>query len=336
VKKLIGLGIAVAVIIALVTTGTLAYFTDPEESTGNTFTAGTVDISADDENPWAKSYTVADIEPCYTGYITFTVKNVGTSDVVVWKKLVVTAQEGGEHPESELAEDSGDTLNNLASWTFYDLAIVGGTGVKDIILAANEVRVDNVNNCWIKLGTLTSNQHMDVSQSYHLRPETTNWAQGDKMTFTINLLAVQTNAPSPVATSGVATLDNKDALWSPISDGISGTVNYTYVPATKLLSGTFSATGLPDGNYDLIYYSDPWPGTGGLVLGTGTSASAVLPLTAFTGTPVPSGTDWNLPVGVKVWLVPTGAFVPGTPATWPSGWNPTQYLFETNLINLPQ
>lgn len=332
-KKILGLSIAIVLIIGLVAGGTWAYFSDIETTTGNTFSAGTVDIQVDGQNPWTASYTVEDIEPCYTGYITFTVRNVGTSDVVVWKQLVVDDQTGGAHPESELADDPNNDLNNLASWTFYDLRIVG---VKWIIPSANEVRFDNVNTCWIKLGTLTHNELMEVEQSYHLRPETGNWAQGDVITFTINLLAVQTNDPgaSPVATSGVATLENKDTYWSPkTGDGISGTVNYTYAPATKLLSGTFSTAGLA-GNYDLIYYADPWPGTGGCILAANVPMNATN--VAFSGTVAAAG-DANLPVGIKVWLVPTGEFNPGvTPATWPNGWNPTQYLFETNLINLPQ
>ena len=46
-KKIIGLGIAVAVIIALVTTGTFAVFSDTETSSPNTFTAGIIDLVVD-------------------------------------------------------------------------------------------------------------------------------------------------------------------------------------------------------------------------------------------------------------------------------------------------
>ena len=44
-KKYIGLGIAVAVVIGLIASGTWAVFTDTETTTGNTFTAGTIDIA---------------------------------------------------------------------------------------------------------------------------------------------------------------------------------------------------------------------------------------------------------------------------------------------------
>lgn len=334
-KKLLMSIMTIGIAAAMLGAGTFSYFSDTETSKGNTFTAGTVDISVDDENPWEKSYTVENIEPCYTGWITFIVKNVGTSPMVVWKMLSDIVCEGGDHPESEEEEDPNDTINNIASWIFYDLIVKGETIIDD----DQEIRVDNVNNCWIKLGTLGAEESMVVEQSYHLRPETTNWAQGDKMTFIINLLAVQTNAPGPVPTSGTMTLENKDAYWEPITgDGISGTVNYDYDDNADILSGTFTATGLtPDATYDLIYYSDPWPGTGGLVLGTGTAdGTGNILSTIFTGTPVPDPNDMNLPVGVKVWLVPNGEFVPDTPATWPNGWNPDDYLFEMNLINLPQ
>jgi len=328
-KKLLISIIAIGIVATMLGTGTFSYFSDTETSGVNTFTAGTVNIKVGDNDPWTASYTVANIEPSYTGYITFTVNNVGTSPVVVWKQLVVTAQGPGTTPESELAEDPTDTFNNIASWIFYDLY---SSNLGWIIPAANKVRIDNVNNCWIKLGTLNAGESMYVEQSYHLRQETTNWAQGDTMTFTITLQAVQTNAPSPVATSGTMTLENKDAYWSPItSDGISGTVNYNY--AGNILSGTFSAAGIPAGGYDLIYYADPWPGTGGNILASNVATPIIN--AAFSGT-VPSANDANLPVGVKVWLVPHGEFVPGNPAAWPNGWNPSSYLFEMNLINLPQ
>ena len=141
-----------------------------------------------------------------------------------------------------------------------------------------------------------------------------------------------------------------------------GKMNYTlWGPTFK-----FSFEGkklLPDKNYTLIYYADPWPGSGIggslICLGSGkTSApkakgkgkggsghsggnieihgnvdiqtSLPAPYDAnFTATP-PSGA-----VGAKIWLVLSDDVLCPT-ASAPAGmmvnWNPTAYLFEYNLI----
>ncbi len=57
-KKLIGLGVAVAVIIALVTTGTLAKFSDTETAEDNEFTAGTLDLQVGAHDPCQESFDI--------------------------------------------------------------------------------------------------------------------------------------------------------------------------------------------------------------------------------------------------------------------------------------
>ena len=47
-KKIIGLSIVAVLIIGMVGAGTWAYFSDTETSTGNTFTAGTLNLELTD------------------------------------------------------------------------------------------------------------------------------------------------------------------------------------------------------------------------------------------------------------------------------------------------
>ena len=75
-KKLIGLGIAVAVIIALITTGTWALFSDTETSTGNEFQAGTIDLTLGESG--GAPITLTNMKPGDTASGTMTVTNVGT------------------------------------------------------------------------------------------------------------------------------------------------------------------------------------------------------------------------------------------------------------------
>jgi len=91
---LIGLMVT-AVAGGLIGGGLFAYFSDVETGTHNTFTAGTIDIAVDGENPWNSSCTVSypagcepgsegcltDFKPSEWGEIEFTISNVGTNTV---------------------------------------------------------------------------------------------------------------------------------------------------------------------------------------------------------------------------------------------------------------
>ena len=49
----------IGAVAAIVIGGTIAYFSDTETSTGNTLTAGVIDIVVDGQNPWNKTYSAA-------------------------------------------------------------------------------------------------------------------------------------------------------------------------------------------------------------------------------------------------------------------------------------
>ena len=321
--------LVIGAVAAVIGGATTAYFSDTDTSGPNTFSAGIIDIYVGGE-AWEKGFTLADLKPSETGWIRFRVYNPGANDVVVWKKLTVTEQGGGLHPESEDIEDPDDDINNLASWIFYDLYVRGNA----VIPAAHEVRVDNVNTVWIKLGTVAAGGNMLVEQSYHLRPETTNWAQGDEMKFTIELLATQTNDPAgPIPAAGTIGLVAKDKYWSPHAGAGIGTVTYSYASASPgTLTASFSGTvPLPDTDYSMIYYPDPWPGSPGCVFGTGTSDGSRNITIPSGPCAVPDVGDQNMPAGIKVWLVPSSDY----DVDHMTLWNPGNYLFETNLLPLP-
>jgi len=143
-KKYIGLGIAVAVVIGLIASGTWAVFTDTETSYGNTVTAGTIDISLDP----TEGQTVATIDgkvelkPCETGYIKVNVTNDGTNPAEIWKHIAnVVNDENGEPVEAEQEwydawhlenpghAEEGPELWNISDWVHYDMAVCQDEGV---------------------------------------------------------------------------------------------------------------------------------------------------------------------------------------------------------------
>jgi hypothetical protein len=98
---------------------------------------------------------------------------------------------------------------------------------------------------------------------------------------------------------------------------------------------------LPRTNYTLIYYPDPWPGSGLICLGSGTTnkrGNIGIRGKMDIGTSLPASYDTNFnpvspsgAVGAKIWLVLSDD-VQCTNGTMMSNWNPTAYLFEYHLI----
>lgn len=156
------------------------------------------------------------------------------------------------------------------------------------------------------------------------------------------------------------TLEDKDASWKVISNSTHGTLVYN--TAGQKFTGTFEATGLAVlTNYALIYYADKdprfqsWGGDNpGAVIKTfntdGSGNIGSINIDVDIGIDLPESPDWNINpapdycdnnngfddyntcAGAKIWLVPTSDLT--SDSTLPlDAWNPSTYLFETDLIN---
>lgn len=388
-KKIIISLAMIAAVGAVVVGATTAFFSDTETSVGNTFTAGTIDISVDGQNPWNDSWSNYLDKPCETNYMTFTIKNEGENPAKIWKRLTsivngpgaINYCEASSEPEwfdgggtGDESACTGDYIerDTLSAFMIYDMAIcvlneAGGncpmtlvhTDVNDkeyyqpiidgtngwvvVIDEDDQVRVDNVVDTWIQLSEgLGTGESLIVSQSYHLmtwddsgQPIVTNWAQGDTMEFTVELEARQLTAPAPgvnQANEATAELVEKNTTtWDPIPGG--ATVTLTYVVEGEMFDYSFAGTVVADGDYQLIYYPDPWasPKTVVVIGAPVTSASLAV---AGAGnvelsTDLPASYDNNYGVGAKVWLVPTSS-LSGNQLLWT---NLGQFLFDLTMVN---
>lgn len=196
----------IALVGALIGGATFAYFSDSETASGNTFTAGTIDISVNNANPWDNigHFTIADMKPSEVHYKEVTLRNVGTNPADIWKKITVTDYSGGLHPESELGEDPSNDINDIGSVIRYDILINGQIFIDEsdnyvIDEGPNQLPATwHADSRYIYLGRLESGAKMGVKQSYHMDGSTTNWAQGDVMTFDVEFYAQQTSGGVPV------------------------------------------------------------------------------------------------------------------------------------------
>jgi len=355
-KIAISLGI-IGVVAAIVIGGTIAYFSDTETSTGNTFSTGVIDIDINNENPWTQSWNIGDMKPCETGYITFNINNLGDNPVNVWKTVKVTGTVDTPISEPECVYGGGawdktartcdisgyTPKSNLQGWMNYDLSVkvpVKGNPndwYQTIYKDEDNVRISDINNQSIFLGMIPAKGSMEVTQSYHLVSETGNWAQADTMTFDIEIYAEQLK--------GELVLENKtgDPDWQIVSEtnDIKATLTYNLTSPTFDYSLVGKAP-LVNTDYCLIYYADPWPGEG-VLIGCGRTADTNRTI-SFSGSvdlgiDLPDGgtyADKNHPEGAKIWLVSKSDYSNTSSTPGASGqmtaWNPDDYLFETGLI----
>ena len=350
-RILMSLGV-ITVVAAVVIGGTIAYFSDTETSTGNTFSTGVIDISIDDQNPWTESWNIGDMKPCETGYITFNIRNPGDNPVNIWKTVTVTETIDTPINEPECVYGGGVwdsnaqacckncgtgyiAKSNLHNWMNYDLSVRvpipdnnDGAWWQTIYKDEDDVRVASINGKSILLGMIPAGGTMEVTQSYHLIPETDNWAQADTMKFDITIYGEQL--------TGSLILENKSGNpdWQINDDGIKGTLTYNLTSPT--FDYDFEATGLTNENWQLIYYPDPWNASkqvlliGSPMLATG-GAINVSNRSVNLGVDLPDWSTWadqNHPEGAKIWLVPTASLSSNT-----LGWiNPGTFLYETALM----
>lgn len=194
-KKVLVSLMVITLALGLAAAGSFAYFDDTETSTGNNFTAGTIDISI---NPTSGQVVTApvdetDLVPGVTGFITINVKNDGNNPADLWKMIsnVVTEENGITEPE-QVYYGTGPAKNDIDTVTIYGMkANIGGAGDKTIVDPATALDVSDVANYWIYIGVVQPGDTAVITQSYMMRTDTGNWAQSDKMTFQIDFFAQQ-------------------------------------------------------------------------------------------------------------------------------------------------
>ena len=353
-KKIILSLAIIGAVAAIAVGGTVAYFTDTETSTGNTFTAGTIDIAVNGQNPWRQTgqYKFDDMKPSQVEYSNFVINNVGTNPVNVWKQVDVVSTNSGEVTEPECKDQGGlwdydpgvkacnwepnDILytdkNDIDTAITYDLSVV--LKDNDDVERWNQTlynmnkTIAEIQGNGTYLGMIPAGWSMEVTESYHMLASTTNWAQGDVMNFNITITAEQLK--------GTAILENKDqaASWRVLGeDAYKGTLTYG-VKDSKFNYSFSGIVPLANTSYSLIVYKEPWsdPADGAwprsiIVLGSevsdGTGNVNILPTSVELGI--------NL-INAKVWLVQSSDLNGNTMDTW-NGSTEINTLFDTGLID---
>lgn len=152
-KKILGLAIVALLVMAMIGGGTWAYFSDLETSTGNTLTAGTLNLQVGAVDPLTATITVTDAKPGdnttgvdwllkntgnLPGYLDITFSNIVDADNTVIEPEVGSTGEDGT-ADGELAErltlliyideDDNNTFSSGDVLIFNDFVKGGATAL---------------------------------------------------------------------------------------------------------------------------------------------------------------------------------------------------------------
>ncbi|MFH1657479.1 MAG: TasA family protein [bacterium] len=352
-KILISLGI-IAVVAAIATGVTISYFSDTEVATGNTLTAGTIDIDIDGQNRFSDNFAVGDLKPGEVGYMNFKINNVGLNPVNVSKSLYnfehTDSDEGyfcegviggyvSSDPECVAETSAGERKDLVATQILYDLSVevydvnnnkiwwqtiyeVDGTGDKSL----DDV-YGNTGQTFVSLGMIPAKGYMLVTQSYHFDINAGNEYQGDGLTFNMDIKGEQLTGTNGTATVVLENKTYSGGDWVINSgDTITGTLEYeTNGPEfVYTVSGKAPAVST---NYVLAIGYDVNTNVDTFVINVTSDTNGDFLVSGSKEL----GSDM---MGVKAWLVPATYWDAGTQQVQWTNWNSmvSEFLWETGLV----
>ncbi len=134
-KKKLSISILAVLLVGVLAFGAVAYFSDTETSSGNTFTAGTLDLNIDGQNSNVIKFNVNKMRPGNQPNSGFVLKNVGNIEgyLDIENITVVNAENDLIEPEQEAGDTSADVgelgqLVNITLFLDYDKNGWIGTG----------------------------------------------------------------------------------------------------------------------------------------------------------------------------------------------------------------
>ena len=205
-KILISL-MTIALVSVLIGGGIYAYFSDTETTTGNSFTAGTLDLQVESENPWTSTpVTVADMEPGVAATdVDLSCENVGTLTGDLYMKISSVTDTGNTINEPECVAENG-------TWTSPSGPCTGNTPIDNVstqitlnvscdgtpVSGIDGVTLANAEDVWSgKIADLSENGTATITMSGIFSSSAGNEYQGDQGTFTIELYLAQDGQSHP-------------------------------------------------------------------------------------------------------------------------------------------
>jgi len=192
-KKILGLSVAALMVMGLVGGGTWAYFSDTEESTGNIFTAGTLDLclyntsNTSSTGSITGTFSASIWAPGDTINGTLYINNDGSIDMTsVNLTFALSAITDGTPTTVDDYNFTNDT-DNLSKMIYISQAEWDSVSVGTLLnKSLFDLSSENVG-----LGNLAANTEKPLFIEWTFDPDATNGCQGDSIDITITVLGKQ-------------------------------------------------------------------------------------------------------------------------------------------------
>jgi len=159
-KKILVSLMTIALMSALIGGGIYAYFSDTETSTGNTFTAGTLDLNLDGVNTNVVKFTVDDVKPGDSSGGTWTVANVGNIPGYLDLESISVSEAIGTTTDPELADEGGPDTTQLGNYLMVHMFIdANNNGSWD----SGETDIFGADGAPVAINTIASSYALDLS-----------------------------------------------------------------------------------------------------------------------------------------------------------------------------
>lgn len=208
-RKILFSLMTIALVGALVGAGVFAYFSDVEMSEDNTFTAGTLDLKVNTENPWTSTaITAGPMEPgAAASTVDLTVENSGTIAGDLYMRITSVTDTGGTETYACGAPINGDVTSEpecvaeiAQGYRVDDISTViiltcTGTGVTATHIDGQTLAVaagDGYGSpTAVKVADLAASGTVTITFGGEIPSSVTNEYQGDVSTFTVEFYLAQ-------------------------------------------------------------------------------------------------------------------------------------------------
>jgi predicted ribosomally synthesized peptide with SipW-like signal peptide len=198
-KKILVSMMVIGLVAALAGAGLYALFSDTETSTGNTFSAGTLDLKVGGkDDPEVIQIVLDNIKPGWSREYRWTLKNAGTLDGILWFEVtnIVNKDNGVIEPEQGAPDEDGTELGELGAKMTHKINFFKPGTYFDASRPRDGSRTGPKIEHWISLNSLAghkwyyqdilkSGEEKDLCIVLKLDSSVGNCVQGDSVSFDI-------------------------------------------------------------------------------------------------------------------------------------------------------
>jgi spore coat-associated protein N len=184
IKKRVAIAVIVIAMVAVASSGAIyAYFNDTETSSGNSFTAGTMDLKINGaDGGFPATFTASNLVPGSHGNVDMTVSNVGSVAGALVAEVDNIQDDAGTSPEPETLPDVGELSESIVLTVYIDAN--DNNRWDDGETQFDTGTLNTIGGTW-SMGNLAAGGSVVISVEWSVPTEVGNEIMGDSCTFDI-------------------------------------------------------------------------------------------------------------------------------------------------------